>query len=179
MDNGGALDGLGLHRRRRRFRRRALVVTLAGIVALMGWLVLIDRAEGQGMTLVARGAHARGVLTEVSPPLGGGLTAGAVDVGYLYDGKYFQGHVFLDDSSPRYRVGQSVVVTVDPSQPQDVTVAGSDNESPSFVWMAVGLLVAGLILLILGLAFLLNGSSFARRARLRAKWRNASAAGTK
>jgi hypothetical protein len=166
------LETLGIPGRSRLRRQRALIVTLAGVVVLIAWLVLVVHAEGPAMTMPARGVRASGVITEVSQS-DAAQPGGAVDVGYLYKGRYFDGHVFLADDSPSYRIGQPVTVTVDPLHPQDVTVGGSDNLSPALVWMLVGLLLAGSLLVIYGVAFWVSGSSFARR-RLRTRQFHAS-----
>ena len=68
--------------------------------------------------------------------------------------------------------GQVSAVPAD-KNPQDVTVGGSDNLSPALVWMLVGLLLAGSLLVIYRVAFWVSGSSFARR-RLRTRQFHAS-----
>jgi Protein of unknown function (DUF3592) len=174
MEDRGVLDALGIGGHRRRRRRRALVVLLAGVVVLIGWLVLVVRAEGPSETLSARGVQTPGVITSVSGQSAGGLPGAAVDVGYLYKGRYRDERVFLDDDSPSYRVGQAVTVTVDPLHPWDVTVGGSDNQSPASVWTLIGLMIVGLLLVIFGGAFLINESSVARRVLVRGRQRPSS-----
>ncbi len=131
---------------------------------LTAFLVLVVHYEGPASTLESSGVHVEGVVTSVigqeEAP-----ADGAVDVRYIYAGQTFDTHIYRDDNSPTYRVGEAVTVTLDPSAPQVATVGGSDNEGPGVVWLLIVLLLGGGCAVFLGLAMLIGIGIIRRKAR--------------
>lgn len=163
MPTGSAvnLDALAV---RLTFRSRCLAwlsVTILGAAMLIGFVVLVARYEGPAMALESSGVRVEGVITSV---IGQGEAPfdGAVDVQYFYAGRTFDTHIYRDDTSPTYQLGETVSVTVDPSDPQVATVGGSDNEGPGLVWLLAVLLVVGACAFFVGGGMLI-GTSLARR----------------
>jgi Protein of unknown function (DUF3592) len=148
----------------RSLRRAWQSMVLLGAAMLIAFVVLVNHYEGPAMALESSGAHVEGVVTSVidqgEPP-----SDGAIDVQYVYAGQTFHAHIYRDDISPFYHVGEAVTVTVDPSNPQVATVGGSDNEGPGVVWLLVALLLLGGVVLLLGLGLLFSLWLAGRRAR--------------
>lgn len=145
-------------------RRTWLSVTLLGVAMLSGFLVLVSHYESPALALASNGVRAQGVVTGVTgqgePPANG-----AVDVQYGYAGQSFTTHIYRNDNSPRYRVGDAVTVTLDPSDPQIATVGGSDNMGPGMVWLLIVLLLGGGCVLVVGIAMLIATELSRRKAR--------------
>ena len=165
-EDGGGFHAPDVRESLRSLRRAGLSVILLGAAMLIAFLVLVDHYEGPASALESSGVHVEGVVTRV---IGQGEAPedGAVYVQYVYAGQPFATHIYRDDTSPFYHVGEAVTVTLDPSEPRVATVGGSDNEGPAVVWLLVLLLVAGGGAFVLGLAMLL-GMLLARRKGLRA-----------
>jgi hypothetical protein len=170
-ENAGRLDAPGVRGAFRSQRRAWLSVTLLGMTMLIAFLVLVDHYEGQASALESSGVHIEGVVTRVTgqgevvlTKEGEVKTDGAVDVQYVYAGQTFDTHIYLDDTSPTYRAGEAVTVTLDPSDPQIATVGGSDNEGPALVTLLAVLLVGGGFAVVLGLGMLIRTRLAQRRA---------------
>lgn len=163
-EKAGVLGAPGLPKGLRSLRLAWLSLTLLGAAMLIAFLVLVVHYEGPSLALESSGVHVEGVISSV---IGQGVAPadGAVDVQYAYAGQSFDTHVYRDDTSPVYHVGEAVTVTLDPSDPHVATVGGSDNEAPAVVWLLAGLLIGGGIAVLLGLAILIG----MRRARLKAR----------
>jgi Protein of unknown function (DUF3592) len=165
-DEAGASDADRQLTARRvvRQRRTWQSVALLGAAMLIAFFVLVNLYAGPTMDLESSGAHVEGVVTDV---IGQGEAPfdGAIDVQYVYAGQAFDAHIYRDDDSPFYHVGEMVTVAVDPSDPQVATVGGSDNEPPAEVVLFVALLLLGATALFMGLVALLLTRLARRRAR--------------
>jgi len=163
-ENGG---GFGAPRARKSFRsqrRTWLSVTLLGAAMLIAFLVLVDHYEGPALALESSGVHVEGVISSV---IGQRMAPadGAVDVQYSYAGQSFDAHIYRDDTSPVYHVGEAVTVTLDPSDPSVATVGGSDNESPGLVALLIVLLLGGGVGVLIGPGMLIAMRLSRQRAR--------------
>lgn len=157
--------GLAASGRNIRFHRRAWQsVTLLGAAMLIAFVVLVNHYAGPAMDLESSGAHVEGEVTSV---IGQGQAPvdGAIDVQYVYAGQTFDAHIYRDDASPFYHVGEAVTVAVDSSDPQVATVGGSDNQGPAAVVLFVALLLVGAAALFLGLVMLIAMRLTRRKAR--------------
>jgi hypothetical protein len=139
-------------------------MVLLGAAMLVAFVVLVNHYEGSATTLESSGAHVQGVVTSVIAQ-GEAPFDGSIDVEYVYAGQSFDAHIYRDDNSPFYHVGEAVTVTVDPSDPQVATVGSSDNQGPGMVLLLVVLLLLGGALVFLGLALLFGLWLTGRRAR--------------
>jgi Protein of unknown function (DUF3592) len=148
----------------RSLRRAWLSMVLLGVAMLVAFVVLVNHYEGSATTLESSGAHVQGVVTSVIAQ-GEAPFDGSIDVEYVYAGQSFDAHIYRDDNSPFYHVGEAVTVTVDPSDPQVATVGSSDNQGPGMVLLLVVLLLLGGALVFLGLALLFGLWLTGRRAR--------------
>ena len=138
-----------------RSRRRAwLSLTFLGSAMLIGFFVVLIHSESLVSTLASSGVQAEGVVTSVMGQ-GEAPADGAIDVQYTYVGRTFDAHIYRDDDSPFYRVGEAVTVTLEPAHPQVATVGGSDNMAPAVVWLLIVLLLAGGVAVVLGAALLI------------------------
>jgi hypothetical protein len=142
----------------------SLWVTALGAAMLTAFFVLVNHYEGSAMALESTGVQVEGVITSVTGQ-GDAPADGAVDVQYVYAGQTFDKHIYRDDNSPTYQVGESVVVTLDPSDPQVATVGGSDNQAPGVVWLLVALLVVGGGAVVCGAMMLIATSLTRRKSR--------------
>jgi hypothetical protein len=163
-ENAGGLNAPGALEGLRSQRRAWLSVALLGAAMLIAFLVLVDHYEGPASTLQSSGVNVEGVITSVTGQ-GEAPFDGAVDVQYVYAGQTFDTHVYRDDNSPTYRVGEAVTVTLDPSDPQVATVGDSDNEGPGVVWLLVVLLLGGGFAVFFGLWMLVALRLARRKAR--------------
>ena len=170
-EHSGGLRALGVRERRWSRCRAWLSLTLLGITMLIAFLVLVDHYEGRALALQSSGVRVEGVVTRV---IGQGevvftkqgevKTDGAVYVRYVYAGQTFNTHIYLSDTSPTYQAGETVTVTLDPSDPQVATVGGSDNLGPALVTLLTVLLLGGGFAVVLGLWKLVRMGLARRRA---------------
>jgi hypothetical protein len=166
-DGGVSTSGAGLEmtaRRVVRHRRTWQLVALLGAAMLIAFFVLVNLYAGPTMDLESSGARVEGVVTDV---MGQGEAPfdGAIEVQYVYGGQTFDAHIYRDDNSPFYYVGEAVTVAVDPSDPGVATVGGSDNEGPAEVLLFVALLLLGAVALLMGSLMLIGMRLTRRKAR--------------
>jgi hypothetical protein len=163
-ENGGGFAAPRVRQGLRSQRRTWLSVTVLGAAMLIGFLVLVDHYEGPALALESSGVHVEGVISSV---IGQRVAPadGAVDVQYTYAGQSFDTHVYRDDTSPLYHLGEAVTVTLDPSDPSVATVGGSDNESPGLVVLLIVLLLGGGVGVLLGPGMLIAMRLTRQRAR--------------
>lgn len=133
-----------------RFRaglRRHLIssfgVTLVGLALLAVFVVMADSSGRRSDRLAREGVEVDGRIIDVDPTAG--LTIGTIDVEFLFQDRIRQERVFLNSDSPRYELGESVTVLVDPTDANRVTVAGESNGAPAFVWPMIIALILGLL----------------------------------
>jgi uncharacterized membrane protein len=167
--DSGVTGGLGVlgprdPRHVRSLRRAWLSMVLLGVAMLVAFVVLVNHYEGPVTTLESSGVPVQGVVTRVVSQ-GEAPFDGSIDVQYIFLGQSFDAHIYRDDTSPFYHVGEAVTVSVDPSDPKVATVGGSDNTGPAMVVLLVVLLLLGGLLVFLGLALLFSLWLAARRPR--------------
>jgi hypothetical protein len=160
----GGLDAPGVRERFRSQRRVWLSVAILGVAMLIAFLVLVNHYEGPASALQSSGVHVEGVVTSVISQ-GEAPFDGAVDVRYVYAGQTFDTHIYRDDVSPTYRVGEAVTITLDPSDPRVATVGGSDNLRPAVVGLLVVLVLVGGCAVFLGFGMLIALRLTRRKAR--------------
>ncbi len=154
MEDAGGLDAPEVREGLRSRRRAWLSLALLGAAMLIGCCVLVNHVDSPASTLASSGVYAEGVVTTVMGQ-GEAPADGAIDVRYNYAGRTFDAHIYRDDDSPTYRVGEAVIVTLEPAHPQVATVGGSDNLAPGVVWLLIVLLVGGVVAVVLGVALLI------------------------
>jgi hypothetical protein len=164
MTESAGLDAPGGRHYPRSQRRIWLSVTLLGAAMLIAFLVLVVHYEGSAQTLESSGVHVEGVVTNVVGQQEAPFD-GAVDVQYVYAGQSFNAHIYRDDNSPFYHVGEAVTVSLDPSDPQVATIGGSDNMRPGLVVLLVVLLLGGGFALFIGLWMLIVPRLARRKTR--------------
>jgi hypothetical protein len=138
-----AIESDGIRTGLRRHLAVSFGVTLVGVALLAVFAVMALSSGSRNDRLERNGVEADGRIIGLDPTAG--LTIGAVDVEFRLQDRLRQERVFLNSDSPRYDVGQSVTVLVDPNDPEVVTIAGESNNPPAFVWPMVFALVLGFL----------------------------------
>ncbi len=147
------------------------MLLLAGIsllgMATAGAIRSGDRTENLEQT----GYQVTGVIDSFG---GNGLLGGdTVIVRFRSNGQDRNEAIQLNDSSPRYGVGQSVEVLIDPSNPASLTLRGESNDPRTDVWLfSFGFVFGTLALGFVPAGFLAAGRQ--RRLFLEENWRDAS-----
>lgn len=157
---GHALDDLA-RRALKRARRWGLLLITGAAVLFFVASIPITLVQGRADDLTRNGARVAGVVTRCSCPSGD-----SIDVAFTWQGRQRLERVNLDDSSPSYRRGQTVVVLVDPSNPVNMTVKGEDNEPGWVTALILSMMVTTAGLAVSGLAMLV--STWRKRRLLRA-----------
>jgi len=117
-------------------------------VLFSGFLVGVTVVEARAEDLEATGIRVDGVVESYSA--GSRLISERVDVTFTIDSEARTERIQLDDSSPRYEEGQSVVVLVDPDDADHISIEGETNQSAWTVWVMIIALVGGLGCLVSG-----------------------------
>ena len=147
-----AIDAPGVSAALARERQKGWGVFVGGVLLFAAFTVGATVVEGRAEELEQNGGRVQGQVLSYSP--GTRLFAENVDVEFIFDERRRTERVQLDDSSPVYEVGQSVVVLVDPLDPNRLTLEGEINQSQWTVWLMIFALLAGLVGIIAGLSVL-------------------------
>lgn len=154
-----AIDAPGIRGALRSYRRNAAVITLLGVVLVVGFVVLANRLETDSEQLERTGVRVPGRVVDVDP---GFRNPGSIDVAFAVAGEQRAARIALDSSTHDYVVGQPVVVVIDREDPDHLSIVGESNDPPGVVLMMAMALVAG------GFAVGIGATSLARVAR---QWR--------
>jgi hypothetical protein len=137
-----AIDAPGVRSSLRSYRWRALAVLLAGIGLFVGFAAAAVKVETAADELQRTGYRVPGEISHVDP---GFRTSGSVDITYTYLDVPRRAVVHLDSDSPRYQVGEPVVVVMDRDDPERVTLVGENNDPPATVLPMIAALIGGVI----------------------------------
>ena len=123
----------------RTYRRRALLQLLAGFALLVIFGVAASPVHNDYDRLERSGLHVTGQVTAA----GHGRS-----IAVVWDdaGRARTLHVRLDSSSPTYRIGQVVVVLVDPHDVSRATIKGEKNLRPLNTLGFVALVAGGMLI---------------------------------
>lgn len=141
------MDAPGVGTALAKYRNRGLLVLLTGVALLVGFVVAASVVENRAEQLEEVGQRVDGTVVEVNPAL---RSAGNIHIEFVYRNQRRRSVVHLNDSSPRYELGQPVTVLVDPMDEQRVTVPGETNQSQVTVVPMVFALVGGMAATIVG-----------------------------
>jgi hypothetical protein len=145
MSSTGGLDDSARANLRRR-RRLGWLTVVAGLALFVGFVIAVGVVERRRHDLQRYGVRVLGSVTETH----GYGEGGSIEVEYLWQAAPRTITVHLVHSSPRYQVGQTVVVLVDPSDNSRVSVRGETNQSPWTVMPMIGAFVGAILFVVIG-----------------------------
>lgn len=154
-----------------RLLRRSLFVALSGVLLLVGFGIAIGVNAGNNDELLATGARTDGVVVAYHDRI---KIPDLIDVQFLRGSQQELAEISLNDSSPRYRVGDQVTVIYDPADPSRVRTDAEENDPGIFLLPVIIALILGLIMMPGGLIGLGRWARRIKQART-AEWRPAKA----
>jgi len=150
----------------RRYRRRAGWWLGSGIVLFVVFVIAASAVETSGDELLRTGEQVTGVVLEIRscrPRLCASHRSLVVE--FPVEDQAHRGVVNLDDGSPEYRVGQSVEIFYDPSDPTHFRTEADVNQSPWTVYPMIFALLGGVAALVVGIVAIRRGRRFRRTLR--------------
>ena len=158
------MDDFGVQQHFSRVRIRRWLLLIAGAAMFIGSLALIDHSESSSEGLAANGVKTPATVVSLGAPVGR-LTDGSIQVRYSFSNADYRQTIYLDDTSPQYRVGESVTIAVDSKHPRRVAISTSDNIPPLTLWAEIGLFIGGPLLMIIGISYLVDSWRSKRLAK--------------
>ncbi|GAA2796353.1 DUF3592 domain-containing protein [Crossiella cryophila] len=149
----------------RRYRLRGLLMALAGLPLLVGFLVGAVLLENRSADLAANGVPAPAVVVEAHPGARG--LPGSVAVRFAVNGVERTRSLSLDDDSQPLRAGDRITVFHDRADPDRIAAPGASNDPPLATILMIAALLLGGFLFLFGLFDVLRWTRRARAARQR------------
>lgn len=129
------------------------MLLVSGFPLLVVFVVTVEAVESRAGELERTGIRKVGTVVETRD----GREGGSVVVEFQWRGERRE-RIHLDGGSPDYEVGQRVVVLIDPSDADRVSLRGEDNQAPWSVTLMIALLAAAVGTTIVGAAALARTS---------------------
>ena len=130
----------------RRSRRWGGAMLGLGLVLFTAFLVVVNVRDDRAVELQRSGTRIPGFVTATC----GCGDGGTVTAQYPFEHAVRSTKVRLGNDSPRYHLGERVVVLVDPHDSSHVTLRGEPNESPTTTLLLVALFTLGAVGLVIG-----------------------------
>jgi hypothetical protein len=131
-------------------RLRYGLLSLLGLACLITFMVSAIAVSRRAELLEGSGIRYPGTVVTVDQKhLGGG---GSLEVLFRTASGERRASITLNDSSPRYRLGQPTVVIVDPVDDDHLSIPGETNQSMTTVVPMIVALVGGFVVFVAGIA---------------------------
>jgi hypothetical protein len=140
--------------RPRSHRSRFTLMALLGLVLLIGFLISAIAVTRRAEILEGSGMRYSGTVVSVNQKHYGG--GGSLEVLFRTPTGERRASITLNDSSPRYRVGQPTDVIVDRADEDHLSIPEETNQSMTTVVPMIVALVGGFVLLVAGVAGLIQ-----------------------
>lgn len=145
---GPAIEDLATARSLRRYRLVAWSWLVLGVVLFSGFLAGVSVEDKRAVRLLRVGVRTHGMVLSYHY----GKYDKAITVQYAVGQKRRVSRINLNDNSPRYRLGEGVIVVYDPNNPSAVRTTTESNDPRGLTWLMILAFVGWICLWVVGIA---------------------------